>query len=652
MRLIRSKIYRAIPELDRFTDGQCRRFVAAANSSWRRRLIRWALVLLAGVIGLAVALAGIMLVMAGLEHLTLGRDLGDTATILIGVAAASVAFAIGLIPTLILRDILLRLTIRRLIRRCGSCPKCHYTLLGMPVRADHSITCPECGLKIDVDLSMGELATNEQGAAVYKPEIARIHEVTLARRRRRHKLFFKAAGVAVLLAISAAAGYWLFLVNQAHRAAGDRKALAQLRSLQESMWPGGPSNQSEAEFARYADAIVAVSKEADSRLYTGTIPATANNVGFDATTLRSDADRATFDKNSGEGSFDACRAFTLDVLRRAREHGAIDGLRVIPTLKSPIRAMAPPGDEPFIGVLLPDLGHARAAARLNGARMILAVQQGDRAEFMEALEEALAIGQICERQGLLIDRLVANAIDGLIFQRLEEDRAKFPGAAWFEDALALLSKRAVHPPLSKTVDAERIAALDTVAWFFSNPRRIAKAQFGISDPDNLGYGLAASIRSRVGTYTTNKDVLNSVMGSYIAAADFGISKRTGIITAPTGYAVLDQMIPSVGSAFRSSDTIAYQQRLCTLNLACDLFKLRSGRPPSGPQEIAQLLTDPATLIDPLSDKPFRFSVPNTVEGTKQKFEIQDGQDNEPKPGQYKPRPPTPPRKGTDTPPPR
>ena len=38
MRLLVRRIYRAFPELDRYSDEQCRRFVRSANRGWRRTL--------------------------------------------------------------------------------------------------------------------------------------------------------------------------------------------------------------------------------------------------------------------------------------------------------------------------------------------------------------------------------------------------------------------------------------------------------------------------------------------------------------------------------------------------------------------------------------------------------------------------------------
>ncbi|HVU62588.1 MAG TPA: hypothetical protein VHC70_01330, partial [Phycisphaerales bacterium] len=422
MRLIRSKVFRAIPELDRFSDDQCRRFVSAANSSWRRRLLRWIIVGLAGLIGAIGACALIVPTNLWIQNLLRVDDLGGA---IIALIVGSLAFALGLLPTLILRDSLLRLTIRRLIRRCGACPRCHYSLLGMRIAGDHSIICPECGLKIDVDASLGELTTDAEGAAVYKPEIVREHEVMKQRRRRRHKRFFQGVAAAVALFLLSATGWWLWLVNQAHRAARDRTAVQQIHQVQLGMWPAAAAANAAAEFERYQALIKAC---ADAQGATNVPGLTQAPVAayFEASTLIPGADSKAFDKQNGEGSFDACRKFTLAVLRQSRESGLTRDLRSLLDMQGPIRPMAPEGDEPFVSVLIPDLGHARAAARFNGARMIDALQSGDRAEYMEALEENLAIARIVERQGLLIDRLVAIAIDSLTMHRITEDAPKFP----------------------------------------------------------------------------------------------------------------------------------------------------------------------------------------------------------------------------------
>jgi hypothetical protein len=664
MRLIRPKVYRAFPELDRFTDEQCSRFVAAANSSWRRRLLRWTLVGLAGVMAVVAACAAIVSVNLWIQDLLRVEDVGGS---IVAIVVGGIGFAIALVPTLILRDFLLRRTLRRLIRRCGACPKCHYSLLGMRVGPDQTITCPECGLKIDVDASMGELATDEEGAAVYKPEVTRDHAITKERRRRRHRIFFRAMAAAAALLVLSAAGYWLFLENQARRAIHDRAgasgAVEQIRKVQMSMWPSGAQwEDGVVEFERYLALVKACATLQDARNFTpppmppatpGATPVSPPNINFDASTLLPSTSAATYDKQGGEGAYAACRAFTLDALQRGRANGKggepsiVEDLKELLTLKAPMRPMAPEDGEPFFGTLVPDLSFARGTARFNGARMIQAVQSGDRAEYMEAMEESLAIAQIVERQGLLIDRLVAISIQSLVYRRLNEDKEKFPDAAWFEDALAILKRRGAgvgfdgHPSLSKMMDVERIGGLDSIAWYFSSPMRIAKATIGIGDDNPFGLTVRPGISiGTVGTYGQNKAVWNKQFAGYIAAADAPMSKRSPISTPPTGLSLLDQLTPSVVSVFRSDDNGKYEARMCQLNLACDLFKLRNGRPPNGPDEIAELIPDPAALIDPLSDKPYRFVIRDASGKDGKAFEIRDGQDDEAKPGQPpKPKPP-------------
>src|SRR5207248_1782994 len=56
MRLIVRRIYRAFPELDRYSDEQCQRFVRATRRGWSR-LFHWLLISLVSLVALGVTVA-------------------------------------------------------------------------------------------------------------------------------------------------------------------------------------------------------------------------------------------------------------------------------------------------------------------------------------------------------------------------------------------------------------------------------------------------------------------------------------------------------------------------------------------------------------------------------------------------------------------
>lgn len=623
MRLIRSKIYRAFPELDRFDDEQCRRFVHAANSSWRRRIGRWV------VVGVTT---GVLLVGAVIGCVALGSYLDDHMVFwgTIGYFGWGVLFVVGtglaLLGGLVLRDRILRLRVRQLIRRCGSCPNCHYSLLGMRVAGDHAIVCPECGTRVLADPAMGELTTDETGAAVFKQEVAREDALVKERRRRRHWKFLKwsAAGLAaavVVLAVGVGM-WWRTLKSQAARATAERNTAAQIRALQVGMWPEGSTTNSEAEFTRYRELLEAVSAACKLPLPEGESPPYA--VSFEAFTLKDGEDVKAYDKRAGDGAFAGTRAYTLRCLEQAKRNGLTARLRELLDMKAPIRTMVTAPSEPFVMVLAQDLGPARSLARFSQARMIDALKRGDRREYFEAMEEALAVGQIVERQGLLIDRLVAIAIQSLVYTRLGEDMGRFPEGAWCEEALAVLDRRSSRPLMSTAFECERIGGLDTIQWFFGDPERVLRSHLGVGNDVFAGIGYGPG-RGFVGTYEENKAAWNTMYASYIAAgAVTDRSKRPAVPTAPVGLALLDALTPGFARTFQADDKNVYAQRWCTTALGAELYKRRNGHPPATPDDLFDIIKDRSMLIDPLCGKPFRFVVNDPSGKNGPAFVIRDG----------------------------
>ena len=133
------KVYRAFPELDRFSDNECQNYVRIASERYGESR--------AGSIGIATLLAVITIV-AMAVCFALVDDLIPVRTreSFWGVfATIKFTLYLGVPPFawLIARDIWLRRAIRRQLFDT-LCPGCKYQLLGLPI--DHeTVQCPECG---------------------------------------------------------------------------------------------------------------------------------------------------------------------------------------------------------------------------------------------------------------------------------------------------------------------------------------------------------------------------------------------------------------------------------------------------------------------------------------------------------------------------
>lgn len=144
MRIPFSKVHRAFPELDVFSDAECRTFVQLAQ---RERAVG----LLGTAMGAVVASIGsgsfaAYVVWKSLKEWLGDPDLRPTNDVLFGILFVLTTFA-GIFAAafvgLLIRDFWIRWAIssRLRIARCG---RCTYSLLGLSV-IDDRVQCPECG---------------------------------------------------------------------------------------------------------------------------------------------------------------------------------------------------------------------------------------------------------------------------------------------------------------------------------------------------------------------------------------------------------------------------------------------------------------------------------------------------------------------------
>lgn len=186
MRIPGRKIWRAFPELDEFSDDQCRRFVKRAWGGWVQRTLASAFV-----IGTFIATLTIVgWAMAWAFHsfdLDNRKRYSDFA---IGAAAAALALVVGVTApflAMLARDFLLRSFIWRVINIGGVCHACSYALYGLPLSERFECACPECGAVTKVDAALVELVRTDAGVSVAK-KLAGVKDVRMFWTYRRLRL--------------------------------------------------------------------------------------------------------------------------------------------------------------------------------------------------------------------------------------------------------------------------------------------------------------------------------------------------------------------------------------------------------------------------------------------------------------------------------
>jgi len=171
MRLLTRRIYRAFPELDRFPDEACERFVRAARRGWATTLVHATIVSAVVLPGMLLAFKVYSLAIGALY--TFGDPLSLEQPRLLAIAAlvGMVIMGLPVIAGLWVRDRILRRRVGLVLRTRGSCNNCRYSLLGLPVDEDLKVVCPECGTVLIVDASLGELS-GEGGQNTFVPKAA------------------------------------------------------------------------------------------------------------------------------------------------------------------------------------------------------------------------------------------------------------------------------------------------------------------------------------------------------------------------------------------------------------------------------------------------------------------------------------------------
>lgn len=151
MRLVSRKIWRAYPQLDRFSDEVCRRYVRHA---FHARNFRYgvALLIVTGVLAMTGAVAAVYFffdsAMGGAEAAR-GNLWILLALALVSVLLASVIWLPAL-ACLMVRDVWLRRVLKQQLQ-AAHCPGCRYQLVGLAIAEEGGrklVRCPECGFEI------------------------------------------------------------------------------------------------------------------------------------------------------------------------------------------------------------------------------------------------------------------------------------------------------------------------------------------------------------------------------------------------------------------------------------------------------------------------------------------------------------------------
>ncbi len=619
MRLISRTIYRAFPELDRYSDEQCIRFVKSARGSWLRQAFGGLLIVVAAIVTL-IPCAILLLRIVDFQH---GRfdpmrppfRLGT----LVGLAASVALITPGPLVGILLRDWLLRRRVRFVLRSRGVCRSCRYSLVGLAVGADHRVRCPECGAEMEVDPSLGELATDDAGRVRFKPELdGAVGPAFWTERRVRaaRRAVFWSVSAVLVLAAAVVGGQVIHLRLQADRARsardGNAKGLRELTALIEESQPAGTSPNSPNAWDEYLRATATlVTLPALDRRIRATKRGSHVWPVFELLYL-SPAETLSRDPEY----VPACKALAQELLVAMTDAGASAALREMAA-----RPRAACDLDVLPGVPLwefsPLRQHSWVLHEYCAARAALARLGGDQATHLDALESLLALARVYRQQPFPATYARANRAELLGHRELIALLLAEPSAEWIAGAKAAIDRQRSNVPPDHQLRGRRIVAEDTISWFFSDPARLRPG--ARSDiVERFNHELPGP--HRLGTYRENISELERVIKPLRARAAMDAWQLQQAAVPRTGLTLVDGLM-SLGWMWYGEESTArlveLRRRGVSIMFALDACKRDRGDYPQSldelvPRYITALPPDPWTgkalryrRIDPAADKHHR-----------------------------------------------
>ncbi len=596
MRLITRKVWRAFPELDRFSDEQCRRFVKSARGSAMRRLFGWLLSAAFMLIVLLLVAVGVLFLE---EYSSTVERLHDQSHVgFIGAVYGLLVLFVGWL-TFLQRDWRLRRRIGRVIRMRGTCQECGYSFLGLEPGADLKIRCPECGGLSEVDPSLGELVTDAEGRKVMMHSATLVDPVMLAERAARRRVRRKRIA-AMLGAIVLATMVWLGvreyrLRSQAAMARAARVNRDQLGHLVLAT-QGNPDPELAA---RGWDDLMGIFEQRESidralRIERTLEGKSGSAPDFTPMTFRS----ADLEKKRKTWlQLDEERAACFEFLARYREEGLVDRMRALPGIKAAVRRVYSQQDEPMVMMLLPELSKARHLCRINVARMTQALEAGDREEYVEAAEEALAISRLIGAQFTMIDKLVGLACRALVVGTVQHHQRDFPDVSWHDAIEAALTRQDWTPDAVAGLEAERMSTIDTIAWLYEDRWKLSERWGNFTS--FWGGVPSVSWFAGPGTFAENRDEADAYYAACKAAAAIPIHQRPPLSLPLLTKPMLQILVTAANKYVGACDSSGVRVNGPRVLLALDAWKLRHGEYPA---TLDELDLPPACLQDGLSGR--------------------------------------------------
>lgn len=626
MRIPASKVYRAFPELDKFSDEQCANFVRAADRHRHGRAIRLVLqFLISGVV--FAALGGGMVAIANVWRLgsTMNPSGGDPYMVWAGLFMLVAFFGTGF-TWLVTKDILLRRSIRKVMDDRGTCPVCRYGLTGLPVTADGRVICPECGHAIAADTSLGEIQPDGSGQVrfipsadarpVIKPFIGKETKRKIIR-----WIIWGPVSIIVLLAILAGS-YEGFIRWQASQASKGRITAADLERFSAKAQGAQPHDDNAATaFAAAIRFMEAFETELNETKYPNRqmMPWYAN-----FTVIYDPAAYNTFWQSEGP---ETQKSYAAELLNGWSRAGALDRLLAASKHRAAVRGYTQMPGLPLAWSFYNDQWKTYRVSSAIAAWMAQAEQRGDDATWLMALEVNLALSRVNAMQPTLWEHTQATAMDMLTLDRIHNMIAAKPGGTWAVPALDAWKRQDYTPNPQVAFDGELLLSRDMVCWFFEQPNRTRFGKYSAGPEFSGGGPWLSPPQGRLGTLAENERVVRDAITAQAALAAMDPYLRPPASPwTPSPLFVANAAFPMLVNAVPNADRHRCIRRAIAMLLALERHRVETGRYPESLLILVSAQRIPY-LPDPWTGKPFIYRVNPDGLGYILYSTGPDGQDN-------------------------
>jgi hypothetical protein len=591
-RLLTRQLHRAFPELDIYSDAQCRRFMRSAARGVRA----WwhtALYIVVALGGLAGAIAAGAVIFNWHDNY-LNQLRRDDALITAGAyLACAVMLPLGPLASLLARDLLLQRRVRWVLRNRSSCPACRSRLIGLPLTSDSTITCPECGFVAAVDPSLGELTLDAHGLQQYVPSIREPVRKFWTRERARKVLKWSMVivGVPLVLALS----YEGFIQWQAWRARSLAAELATQFTKVKSARIPEPNAAGNQTGALVLEGVSKLTLDYDHRLLQ-VLPTTSDNTPVypdPGIVLPRQLTNVVADYP----------AVAMALMRRINGEyeklgvfAKLDELQLCVVLRGPSHPLE---DWSY-------LGNSRKFGLYNSLRMMTARERADWDEYVRAFETNLAVVRLLRSEATGVVEAVAGILMQAHLLELRRLLAANPSADLLARLNDAMQRQSLDVPIQTVIENERIGTRRMVAEVFSKPANARLGKWGLNEDE--GWGRPPGFeKKRLGTLSGNLKMIDVLSAQDAAGAALPPASRAlqSTLRGETGYLLLDWGVFGADRLLEWHEGLKLDLACATVYVDLERFKAATG---AYPATLAELVPGFLTELpqDPLVCGPFGY----------------------------------------------